>query len=59
MQLNQVKALITGGVSGLGLAVARKVVTSGGQAVLLDINDDAGATIEAELGDEPETAVAR
>ena len=50
MQLNEVKALITGGVSGLGLAVARKVIASGGQAVLLDINDDAGAAVEAELG---------
>jgi NAD(P)-dependent dehydrogenase (short-subunit alcohol dehydrogenase family) len=50
MQLNQVKALITGGVSGLGLAVARKVVAGGGQAVLLDINDEAGAAVEAELG---------
>ena len=44
------KALITGGVSGLGLAVARKIVAEGGQAVLLDINDDAGAAVEAELG---------
>jgi len=50
MQLNEVKALITGGVSGLGLAVARKVVASGGQAVLLDINDEAGAAVEEELG---------
>jgi len=50
MQLNNVKALITGGVSGLGLAVARKVVSGGGQAVLLDINDDAGAAAVAELG---------
>ena len=50
MQLNQVKALITGGVSGLGLAVARKVVAAGGQAILLDINDDAGTAAEAELG---------
>ena len=50
MQLNQVKALITGGVSGLGLSVARKVIASGGQAVLLDINDEAGAAVEAELG---------
>jgi NAD(P)-dependent dehydrogenase (short-subunit alcohol dehydrogenase family) len=50
MQLNEAKALITGGVSGLGLAVARKVVEVGGQAVLLDINDDAGAAAEAELG---------
>jgi NAD(P)-dependent dehydrogenase (short-subunit alcohol dehydrogenase family) len=50
MKLNKVKALITGGVSGLGLAVARKVVASGGQAVLLDISDEAGAAVEAELG---------
>lgn len=50
MQLNQAKALITGGVSGLGLAVARKVVASGGQVVLLDINDKAGAAAKAEFG---------
>jgi NAD(P)-dependent dehydrogenase (short-subunit alcohol dehydrogenase family) len=50
MQLKDTKALITGGVSGLGLAVARKIVASGGQVVLLDINDDAGASVEAELG---------
>ena len=51
MQLNQVKALITGGVSGLGLSVARKIVANGGQAVLLDINDEAGAAVETELGE--------
>lgn len=50
MQLSEVKALITGGVSGLGLALARKVVAGGGQAVLLDINDPAGAAAENELG---------
>jgi NAD(P)-dependent dehydrogenase (short-subunit alcohol dehydrogenase family) len=50
MQLKEVRAVITGGVSGLGLSVARKVVAGGGQAVLLDINDDAGAAVEAELG---------
>ena len=51
MKSNEVKALITGGVSGLGLAVARKIVAMGGQAVLLDINDEAGASVVAELGD--------
>lgn len=50
MQLNQVKALVTGGVSGLGLAVARHIIANGGQAALLDINDEAGAAAEAELG---------
>ncbi|NNL96324.1 MAG: SDR family NAD(P)-dependent oxidoreductase, partial [Xanthomonadales bacterium] len=51
MKLNAVKAVITGGVSGLGLAVARHLVSAGGQAVLLDINDEAGAAVEQELGD--------
>lgn len=51
MQLNEVKAIITGGVSGLGLAVARKIVAAGGKAALLDINDVAGAAAIAEMGD--------
>jgi NAD(P)-dependent dehydrogenase (short-subunit alcohol dehydrogenase family) len=50
MQLNQVKALVTGGVSGLGLAVVRHIIGQGGKAVMLDINDAAGAAMEAELG---------
>ena len=50
MQLNQVKALVTGGVSGLGLAVVRHIIANGGKAVMLDINDEAGAAAEAELG---------
>jgi NAD(P)-dependent dehydrogenase (short-subunit alcohol dehydrogenase family) len=49
MQLNQVKALVTGGVSGLGLAVTRHILANGGKAVMLDVNDDAGAAAEAEL----------
>jgi NAD(P)-dependent dehydrogenase (short-subunit alcohol dehydrogenase family) len=50
MQLNQVKALVTGGVSGLGLAVVRHILSSGGQAVMLDVNDEAGAAAATELG---------
>lgn len=50
MQLNQVKALVTGGVSGLGLAVTRHIIANGGQAVMLDINDEAGAAASAETG---------
>jgi NAD(P)-dependent dehydrogenase (short-subunit alcohol dehydrogenase family) len=50
MQLNQVKALVTGGVSGLGLAVAKFIIANGGKAVMLDINDEAGAAAEAALG---------
>jgi NAD(P)-dependent dehydrogenase (short-subunit alcohol dehydrogenase family) len=50
MQLNQVKALVTGGVSGLGLAVTRHIIANGGKAVMLDVNDEAGATAESEVG---------
>lgn len=50
MQLDNVKAVITGGVSGLGLAVARHFVAHGGQVALLDINDEAGAAAGQELG---------
>jgi NAD(P)-dependent dehydrogenase (short-subunit alcohol dehydrogenase family) len=50
MQLKQVKALVTGGVSGLGLAVVRHILAQGGKAVMLDINDEAGSAAAAELG---------
>ena len=50
MKLNQVKALVTGGASGLGLGVARHIIANGGKAVLLDINDEAGEAAEAETG---------
>ncbi|HHL4082031.1 3-hydroxyacyl-CoA dehydrogenase [Burkholderia sp. A2] len=42
--------LITGAGSGLGAAVARMVVAQGGKAVLLDVNDEAGARLASELG---------
>jgi NAD(P)-dependent dehydrogenase (short-subunit alcohol dehydrogenase family) len=50
MQLNQVKALVTGGVSGLGLAMTRHILANGGKAAMLDINDEAGAAAAAETG---------
>ena len=51
MKLNQVKALITGAASGLGLAVAHHLVTNGAKVALLDINDEQGAVSAASLGD--------
>ncbi|MGP1609694.1 MAG: SDR family NAD(P)-dependent oxidoreductase, partial [Burkholderiales bacterium] len=51
MQLNQVKAIITGGASGLGLAVARQLVASGGKVTLFDVNDANGQAAARELGD--------
>ena len=51
MQPNHVRAVITGGVSGLGLAVAQHLVRNGGKVALFDVNDDKGAAAVAELGD--------
>ena len=51
MQLSDTRAIITGGVSGLGLAVARHLVKHGGKVALFDVNDDKGAAAVAELGD--------
>ncbi|MBC6942004.1 MAG: SDR family NAD(P)-dependent oxidoreductase [Xanthomonadales bacterium] len=50
MQLDQVKAVITGGVSGLGHAVAEHLVAHGGKVALFDVNDDKGAAAVAMLG---------
>jgi NAD(P)-dependent dehydrogenase (short-subunit alcohol dehydrogenase family) len=50
MKFNEVKALVTGGASGLGLAVARHIVQQGGKVALLDVNDKAGPAIAHELG---------
>ena len=36
MKTNTVKAIITGGVSGLGLACARKIIAEGGKVSLFD-----------------------
>lgn len=51
MQLDSVRAIVTGGVSGLGLAVAQHLVAHGGKVALFDLNDDKGAAAVAQLGD--------
>ena len=50
MQTTELKAVVTGGASGLGLAVARRVVAGGGRVVLLDVQERAGAAAATELG---------
>ena len=50
MQIDQVKAVITGGASGLGFAVARHLVAHGAKVALLDVNDDKGNAAAGELG---------
>ncbi len=51
MQLNDIRAVVTGGVSGLGFAVARHLVAAGAKVALFDVNDEKGAAAVAELGE--------
>ena len=50
MQLSEIRAIVTGGVSGLGLAVAEHLVANGGRVALFDVNDDKGAAAVDALG---------
>ena len=50
MQLSASHAVISGGASGLGLAVAYRLVAAGGKAALLDVNQAQGAAAAAALG---------
>jgi NAD(P)-dependent dehydrogenase (short-subunit alcohol dehydrogenase family) len=51
VKLSQAKAVVTGGASGLGFATAQRVIDEGGQAVLLDINDELGKERAFGLGE--------
>jgi len=50
MQLEQVRAVITGGASGLGHAVARRFIDAGARVTLFDVNDEKGNAAVAGLG---------
>ncbi len=50
MQMKDVRAIVTGGASGLGLSVVESVIAAGGHAVLLDVNEAAGADAAQRLG---------
>jgi NAD(P)-dependent dehydrogenase (short-subunit alcohol dehydrogenase family) len=50
MKLSEARAVVTGGASGLGLAVATRIVRGGGKATLLDVNEAQGSAAAAALG---------
>ena len=50
MQLDKVRAIVTGGASGLGHAVAQHVVAHGGKVALFDVNEEKGQAAANELG---------
>ena len=54
MLIQDTRAIVSGGASGLGLAVAELVVAAGGKVALFDVNDQAG--VEAVRTSEPPQA---
>ena len=50
MNLNEVRAVVTGGASGLGYAVAELLIASGGRVTLFDIQDAQGHQAAQTLG---------
>ena len=51
MLIHDTCAIITGGASGLGQAVAEAIVAAGGRVALLDVNAAAGNALVAALGE--------
>ena len=50
MKLNGTAAIISGGASGLGAAVARRLAAAGVTAVVADLNEEQGKAVAAETG---------
>ena len=50
MDMNGKVAVVTGGASGIGQAVARRLAEAGGKIAIFDLNEDAGQAMVAELG---------
>ncbi|WP_305093041.1 SDR family NAD(P)-dependent oxidoreductase [Prescottella sp. R16] len=51
MRLEGKVAIVTGGAGGIGRGIVRAFTKEGAKVLVVDINDDAGAALEAELGD--------
>jgi NAD(P)-dependent dehydrogenase (short-subunit alcohol dehydrogenase family) len=50
VRIEDTAAVITGGASGLGRAVAERIVARGGRAVIVDVQDEAGRAAAKEIG---------
>ena len=51
MRLDGKVAIITGGAGGIGRGMTRALTKEGARVLVVDINDEAGAALESELGD--------
>jgi NAD(P)-dependent dehydrogenase (short-subunit alcohol dehydrogenase family) len=52
MDINGVSAIVTGGASGIGAAVARQLADRGASVVVADLQEDKGAALAEEIGGE-------
>jgi NAD(P)-dependent dehydrogenase (short-subunit alcohol dehydrogenase family) len=50
MKIQDARAVVTGGASGLGAAVAAHVVAKGGKVVIVDVQEGSGQSAAARLG---------
>jgi NAD(P)-dependent dehydrogenase (short-subunit alcohol dehydrogenase family) len=51
MNIKGAVSLVTGGASGLGEATVRELVRHGGRVLIVDLNEERGQELAAELGD--------
>lgn len=51
MKLENQAFIVTGGASGIGLGITRRLIAEGGQVVAVDINAEAGNRVVEEFGD--------
>ena len=53
MKIADARAVVTGGASGLGLAVARHIAAAGGRVTLLDVQEGPGVAAATAIGARP------
>ncbi len=50
MNISKTSAVVTGGASGLGRAVAERIIAHGGRAAILDLHEAAGHSVAQQIG---------
>lgn len=51
MKLDNQSFIVTGGASGIGLGITRRLISEGGRVIAVDINAEAGQRVVEECGD--------
>lgn len=51
MKMSEIRAIVTGGASGLGEATVRRIIQHGGRAAILDLSEERGQKLVEELGE--------